>query len=130
MKKIIAFLCVQNTTIALGQQIEMFESYMINFREIQTDTVSKNNFMSGKEISKELVRWFVPDIHDCECSKKGVWYRYASKMEKNDFIIVIISKDCDITRPGFYPYSDDILVLYSKEGKIIDYEVISREGDA
>jgi hypothetical protein len=97
MKKIIAFLCVLNTTIVLGQPIEMFDSYMNNFREIQSDTVSKNDFMSGKEISKELAKYFVPDKYDCECAKKGVWYRYASKMEKSDFIIAIISKDCDIT---------------------------------
>ena len=103
---------------------------MINFREIQADTVSRNNFISGKEISKELVRCFVPDKDDGECSKKGVWYRYASKMEKSDFIIAIISKDCDITKAGLYPYSDDILIVYSKEGKIIDYEVVSREGNA
>ena len=130
MKKAFVFLYVLNTAIASGQQIATFDSYIVNFREIQTDTVSKDNFMHDKEISKEFVECFVPAKKECECTEEGVSYRYASKVEKSDFIIAIISKVCDITKVGFYPYSDDILIVYSKEGKIIDHEVVSRRGDA
>jgi hypothetical protein len=130
MKKFCVFLFTLNAVFAVGQQRTMFEDYISNFRDVQADTVNRNDIIFGKQISDLWVRRYVMEKPDCECTKEGLWYRYASKIENDLFTIAFICKNCDIPSSiGSYPYQDMIMKVYSKNGKIIDSKIVSRAGD-
>jgi len=43
--------------------------------------------------------------------------------------VLFVVKDCSIPCEGSYPYADDFILTYSKDGKLIDYCPIARHGD-
>lgn len=131
MRKIfILIVVISNIAIIFGQNAALFDSYISKFKEVQTDTIDNNYFRSQDEIDKEFIKFFITNKQDCKCVSESLWYQYAFKIEKKDFIIAFIYKNCDIpSSSGNYPYSDVILIVYSKKGEIIDTHVISRGGD-
>ncbi|MDD2244523.1 MAG: hypothetical protein PHY69_10335 [Dysgonamonadaceae bacterium] len=121
---------IYNAYAALSEKNATFENYISNFKLNITDTINNTYFRRQDQIIGDFIMRFITNKPDCECLNEGLWYRYMSKIENEDFVITFVSKDCDIPSSlGNYPYSDVILLVYSKKGEILDSKVISRGGD-
>lgn len=130
MKKIIIFLFVLNINVLLSQEKTNFNKFLSNFEIIQADTISKADVWRPKlHIDKESVISFVTTENDCKCEEGMLWFRYEKMIEYDKYFIAFISKDCDTPRKGYYPYNENMLFVYTKEGNIIDNKIISRYGD-
>lgn len=133
MKKAFAFLfIISHVVVVTGQNKSQFDSYISNFKSIQTGIPTRSDFSLGssKAITQDFVEQFVTSTPDRECLNEGLWYRYMFTIEKGDFIIAFVAKSCDIPSPsGSYPYTDYILIVYSPKGEITDSKIVSREGD-
>ncbi len=121
---------IYNTYVADRAQNETFEKYISNFKPNNSEIIDNTFFQTQESISGYFIKRFITDKSDCECLNEELWYQYTSKIEKDDFTIVLVSKNCDSpSLSGTYPYSDNILIVYSPKGEITDSKIISRSGD-
>ena len=111
---------------------EMFKSYISMFKQVETDSLGNGNFRPNTWINKELVNLFIMNERDCECAgmdrMEGLSYRSAFKIDNKDFIVAFIKSDCGEYIGPSAPHRDNILMVYTPTGEIIDSKVISRDG--
>lgn len=126
MRRIILLIAIiaSNIAIIFGQNTNLFDSYISNFKEVQTDSVRSEYLWGGDYISKELVNLYIPNMQDYDYDNdNGLSLTYGSKISKKKFTIAFIHMSF------YYPYGDNLIVVYSPTGEIIDSKVISRGGD-
>lgn len=110
----------------------MFKSYISLFKEVETDSLGKGDFIVNKRINKDFANIFIVNERDCECADmdrmEGLRYLSAFKIDNKDFIVAFVKSDCGEYIGPSAPHRDNILMVYTPAGEIIDSKVISRDG--
>lgn len=128
MKKIFFLLLIWSTLPIIAQGNKDFNDYLEKFMPCEQKEFDTNFFtMDSVEISKKNVFKFLPKKLNCNC--KRVWYRYGKRISLNKYVIVFVSKLCEVPCNYEYPYSEDVLIVYSKTGKLIDFAFVSHGSD-
>ncbi|MDD3901119.1 MAG: hypothetical protein PHX22_07830, partial [Dysgonamonadaceae bacterium] len=126
MRKIfIISILLLNTAFIFAQEHTFFKDYISNFKTIQLDTFNNFDFKSGivKGLSPDYINNFIPSVDDEKCDKDVLWYLYTSKIEEEDFFIVIVTKSCEAA----LSYEEKLLITYSKDGKLIDFSTVANK---
>ena len=101
-----------------------FDSFLSQFAKFDGGMPDESFFtlrkqFSGEkwcpEISRNLFSAYIP--HPCGNGKKEFCYRPCHKIEKNNYHLLSIKRER-------YSYDDNMLVTYSKQGAILDTEIV------
>jgi hypothetical protein len=82
-----------------------------------------------KELSHAAIKAFVPASADCECEPRELAWYAGYRMEQNGFVVLFMKKDCAVPAKAGYPYSDEVMAVFTKDGKLTDFRSIARYGD-
>ena len=121
-----------------SSNIEKFDSFLTQFAPFDGKLPDDSFFRvredfpgekNSPEINKYYFSFLLPYDDDCSCVTKELYYRPCYKIEKKNFYIVSMNICCDITKTAEYPYTDNTLVTYDKNGQIIDFVTIGTSSD-
>lgn len=130
MKKLLILLLIWSILPVIAQSNKDFNNYISHFMPCEQKEFNAYFFSKDSvEINKNTVSKYLPKKLNCNCTTKGLWYRYGRRIPSNKYVIVFVSKLCDIPHINEYPYAEDVLLVYSKTGKLIDFETISHGSD-
>lgn len=110
-----------------------FGDYLALFLKWDERVLSESLFQSRpdeKEIGLAFRKHFIPEDLDCQCERRELrWFpRYV--MVQEEHIICFLTKNCDLPKTVDYPYSDDVIIIYDKNGGVLDHCLVGRSGDA
>lgn len=118
--------------ISFNDFIASFPEWRKGNMEDKTSINMQGEDLWGESLMKaEVVERFIPRelIDTCGCEKGNVAFNYGYKITKGKCYICFMTRHCDTPNIGCFPYIDDIMVTYRKDGRIIDYAQTSRLGD-
>lgn len=141
MKKIIVLiLALTINDIVLCQETVNcgFNDFIASFPEWEEGVMdNKSIFFQGENLwgeslmNEDHVKMYIPHklIDTCGCTKGKVAFNYGYKITKGKYYVCFMIRHCDTPNKEFYPYIDDIIVTYRKDGQIIDFAETARFGD-
>jgi len=114
-------------------QTLLFKDYISAFPNITTDSIHTTDFLSikwdiGNCIKSPIVNQYVLK-NDCGCDPKELRYYYGKKIVLDNYIIVLMYKHCYSPKYVGYPYQENLIITYTKSGKVIDSKPVTRTGD-
>ena len=140
MKKLLVYLIIGFTLLSCKGQNQEFNDYISNFQEIELpfliDRRDSINRFYVREVLQSIplnyIKQFVCEdsMHcDYDPSKYMYDYRYKFKMYSN-FIVTFVSKGKDKGKTCYdFDLGETLLIVYSKDGKIIDEKSIAKDND-
>lgn len=133
MKKILFCFCLLFISMATFSQTLLFKDYISAFPNITTDSIHTTDFLSIKWninncIKSPIVNQYVLK-DDCGCNPNQLRYYYGKKIVLDNYIIVLMYKHCDLVKYVGYPYQENLIITYTKSGKVIDSKPVTRKGD-
>ena len=118
--------------------IEKFDSFLTQFAQFDGKQPDYSFFrvrekFPGEKNSPEINKYYfsllLPYDDECNCVTKDLYYLPCYKIEKKNFYIISMNICCDITKTAGYPYTDNTLATYDKNGQIIDFVTIGTNSD-
>jgi len=140
MKKVLVYFIIGFSLLSCKGQNEEFNDYISNFQEIKLpfliDRRDSINRFYVREVLQSIplnyIKQFVCEdsMHcDYDPSKYMYDYRYKFKMYSN-FIVTFVSKGKDKGKTCYdFDLGETLLIVYSKDGKIIDEKSIAKDND-
>jgi len=138
MKHLI-FLIISFFTLSCKGQNQEFVTYLSNFRSVELPlTIDRKTYgsvfypnQSNHEIIEALVKKFVcQDSINCAIDPTEYRYDYGVKFFLGNYQVVLVHKQkYEGTTSYDFDLSEVILVVYSKQGKILSSESISKDND-
>ena len=116
-----------------------FDSFLTQFAPYKHVGLDKSLFDVREKYSKERYEpeidnfyfsLFLPYDDECKCEARQIVYRPCCKIERANYYIVSFNGVCDIPRVDCYPYDDNILAIYDKTGRMIDFAIVGTVSDA
>lgn len=130
MKKLFILLLIWSILPVIAQSNKDFNNYISHFMPCEQKEFNAYFFNKDSvEMNKNTVSNYLPKKLNCNCTKKGLWYRYGRRIPSNKYVIVFVAKLCDIPHIYKYPYDEEVLLVYSKLGKLIDFATVSHGSD-
>ncbi|MDD3160846.1 MAG: hypothetical protein PHX49_02835 [Bacteroidales bacterium] len=113
---------------------DAFVDYLSMFGSIEGNAIRKEHFKLKQLdfdscLKKSIVSQYITKESDCRCKKDELRYFCRKKIDYNNYIIALLYKHCDIATKNNYPYDENMIIVYSKSGKMIDSKIISKSGD-
>ena len=105
-----------------------FADFLKMFPRWDKPYLNDSVFTSATYLGDEFER-FIPGFQKRECETQELRWLSCYCLEQDSIYVLFVVKDCSIPCEGSYPYADDFILTYSKDGKLIDYCPIARHGD-
>jgi hypothetical protein len=105
-----------------------FNDFLKQFPLWNKPYVNDSIFITKTELGDEYGR-FVPDYLTRECGTQEITWRSCSHIEQDSVDVFFINKDCDMPCKDCYPYNENIVMTFNKNGQMIDYCPLARYGD-
>ena len=110
-----------------------FKNFLSYFQDFDGENLNKDFFLyndinGAESIYADFDRFYPYDSTTFNCERKEPYYKPSYKIEKIDFYLISIQSCCDLPFEGF-PYEAPTLVTYSKNGGIIDFEIVGKGSD-
>ncbi|HOV55903.1 MAG TPA: hypothetical protein PLK25_00590 [Bacteroidales bacterium] len=140
MKKVLVYLIIGFTLLSCKGQNQEFNDYISNFQEIELpfliDRRDSINRFYVREVLQSIplnyIKKFVCEdsMHcDYDPSEYSYNYRYKYKINSN-IIVAFVSKGKDKGKTCYdFDLGETLLIVYSKDGKIIDEKSIAKDND-
>ncbi len=140
MKKILVYFIIGFSLLSCKGQNKEFNEYISNFQEFKLpfliDRRDSINRFYAREVFQSIplnyIKQFVcKDSINCDYdpSKYSYAYRYKFKINSN-FIITFVSKAKEKGKTCYdFDLGETLLIVYSKDGKIIDAKSIAKDND-
>lgn len=134
MKKVALFIIAIIISSTGFSQTDSFVNYLRMFGSIEGNTIRKEHFDLKKIdldscVKTNIVSQYITKESDCRCKKDELRYFCRKKIDYNNYIIALLYKDCDVATKNNYPYDENMIIVYSKSGRMIDSKIISKSGD-
>ena len=105
-----------------------FADFLKMFPRWDKPYLNDSVFTSATYLGDEFER-FIPGFQKRECETQELRWLSCYCLEQDSIYVLFVVKDCSIPCEGSYPYADDFILTYSKDGKLIDCCPIARHGD-
>ncbi|HPX45839.1 MAG TPA: hypothetical protein PK626_05580 [Bacteroidales bacterium] len=140
MKKVLVYFIIGFSLLSCKGQNKEFNEYISNFQEFKLpfliDRRDSINRFYAREVFQSIplnyIKQFVcKDSINCDYdpSKYSYAYRYKFKINSN-FIITFVSKAKEKGKTCYdFDLGETLLIVYSKDGKIIDAKSIAKDND-
>ena len=140
MKKVLVYFKIGFSLLSCKGQNKEFNEYISNFQEFKLpfliDRRDSINRFYAREVFQSIplnyIKQFVcKDSINCDYdpSKYSYAYRYKFKINSN-FIITFVSKAKEKGKTCYdFDLGETLLIVYSKDGKIIDAKSIAKDND-
>lgn len=137
-KAFLISMTVWSVIMMYAQNEVIFNDFIASFPEWEEGAMdNKSIFFQGENLwgeslmNEDHVKMYIPhqliDIYGC--AKGKVAFNYGYKITKDNCYVCFMIRHCDTPNKEFYPYIDDIIVTYRKDGQIIDFAETARFGD-
>ena len=126
-------------TLSCKGQNQEFVTYLSNFKSVELPlTVDRQTYntifypsKNNHEIIETLIKKFVcKDSTNCSVNSSEYRYDYGVKFVLGDYHVVLVHKQkYEGTTSYDFDLSEVILIVYSKQGKILSSQSISKDND-
>ncbi len=115
-----------------------FDSFLTQFAQFDGKQLDESFFrvrenfpaeIGHPDIDKYYFSFLLPYDDECNCVTKELYYCPCYKIEKNNYYLVSMDVCCDVTKTAGYPYDENTLVTYDKNGKMIDFAMVGIGSD-
>lgn len=88
-----------------------------------------NGKHNNNGIDSNLVKKYIGPDNSCGCVQDHLWWRALYSIQRDNYIILFITQECDYPVKERCMYADMMIYTYTKDGKQIDSATLYRGGD-